>query len=84
MEIDLRRLGIHCRASRRSDCRFSGKIYGRATGKAFNFLCRIRSFTFPEWFKSEYREQYENFVTNKERLTTPFDVHATLEDILSE
>ncbi|CAO1414781.1 unnamed protein product [Diamesa serratosioi] len=40
------------------------------------------SFTFPEWFKNEYPTQYKNFQRNVERLTTPFDIHATLQDIL--
>jgi len=40
------------------------------------------SFTFPDRFKQEYPLQYKNFRINTERLTTPFDIHATLEDIL--
>lgn len=40
------------------------------------------SFTFPQWFKQRYSTQYQNFRTNVNRLTTPFDIHATLEDIL--
>lgn len=40
------------------------------------------SFVFPEWFKMKYSMQYQNFKTNLNRLSTPFDVHATLEDIL--
>lgn len=40
------------------------------------------SFVFPEWFKKKYSMQYRNFETNVNRLTTPFDVHETLEDIL--
>lgn len=40
------------------------------------------SFVFPEWFKQRYPMEYQNFQVNKERLTTPFDIHSTLEDIL--
>ncbi|XP_053693436.1 uncharacterized protein LOC128741554 [Sabethes cyaneus] len=41
------------------------------------------SFSFPEWFKQQYREQYRNFRTNLNRLVTPFDIHETLQDILN-
>lgn len=41
------------------------------------------SFVFPEWFKTKYSQQYRNFQDNLNTLSTPFDVHATLEDILS-
>lgn len=41
------------------------------------------SFVFPDWFKHNYKQEYANFMTNMKRLTTPFDVHATLLDILS-
>ncbi|KAJ6636581.1 hypothetical protein Bhyg_15172, partial [Pseudolycoriella hygida] len=40
------------------------------------------SFVFPEWFKVKYSQQYQNFQDNINTLTTPFDIHATLEDIL--
>jgi hypothetical protein len=40
------------------------------------------SFTFPEWFKMEYKTEYSNFKKNLNRLTTPFDIHATLLDLL--
>ncbi|XP_075146470.1 uncharacterized protein LOC142220931 [Haematobia irritans] len=40
------------------------------------------SFTFPESFKKRFPREYENFVENIDRLTTPFDVHATLKHIL--
>lgn len=40
------------------------------------------SFVFPEWFKLKYSGEYNNFQTNLNRLTTPFDVHETLQDIL--
>lgn len=40
------------------------------------------SFVFPESFKKKFPGEYRNFQTNVDRLTTPFDVHETLEDIL--
>ncbi|XP_048514865.1 uncharacterized protein LOC105688188 isoform X2 [Athalia rosae] len=40
------------------------------------------SFTFPTWFKQVYPHAYANFVYNSQHLTTPFDVHKTLEAIL--
>ncbi|XP_055612685.1 uncharacterized protein LOC129759308 [Uranotaenia lowii] len=41
------------------------------------------AFAFPEWFKRQYAEQYNQFQTNLNRLVTPFDVHETLQDILN-
>ncbi|XP_013399303.1 uncharacterized protein LOC106165596 [Lingula anatina] len=41
------------------------------------------SFRFPEKFQKLYPEAYRNFVTNAQRLTTPFDIHATFIDILN-
>lgn len=40
------------------------------------------SFVFPQKFKQTFPTQYKNFVNNIEQLTTPFDIHETLEDIL--
>ncbi|XP_037947847.1 uncharacterized protein LOC119679522 [Teleopsis dalmanni] len=40
------------------------------------------SFAFPESFKQRYPKPYENFVKNADKLTTPFDVHATLKHLL--
>ncbi|KAL7287426.1 hypothetical protein TKK_0018535 [Trichogramma kaykai] len=40
------------------------------------------SFTFPAWFKQSHPQAYANFVWNTQRLTTPFDVHATLSHLL--
>ncbi|XP_037813807.1 uncharacterized protein LOC119604954 [Lucilia sericata] len=40
------------------------------------------SFAFPESFKKRFPQEYEHFVKNSERLTTPFDIHATLVHIL--
>lgn len=41
------------------------------------------SFTFPTWFKQVYPQAYANFVYNTQYLTSPFDVHKTLENILN-
>nr|XP_034184606.1 uncharacterized protein LOC117606349 [Osmia lignaria] len=41
------------------------------------------SFVFPPWFKKVYPEAYANFLHNTHYLTTPFDVHKTLETILN-
>ncbi|XP_060814232.1 uncharacterized protein LOC132906245 [Bombus pascuorum] len=41
------------------------------------------SFVFPPWFKRVYPEAYANFLHNTHYLTTPFDVHKTLESILN-
>ncbi|XP_076395907.1 uncharacterized protein LOC100877796 [Megachile rotundata] len=41
------------------------------------------SFVFPPWFKKVYPEAYANFLHNTQYLTTPFDVHKTLESILN-
>ncbi|XP_066584356.1 uncharacterized protein [Prorops nasuta] len=41
------------------------------------------SFTFPPWFKKVYPEAHANFIFNTQRLTTPFDVHKTLESIIN-
>lgn len=41
------------------------------------------SFTFPPWFKKVHPLAYENFVHNTKLLTTPFDVHKTLQAILN-
>lgn len=40
------------------------------------------SFTFPPWFKQVHSRAYANFVYNTKHLTTPFDIHKTLEKIL--
>ena len=40
------------------------------------------SFTFPPWFKEVHPAAYANFLHNTQYLTTPFDVHKTLENIL--
>ena len=40
------------------------------------------AFRFPDWFRHVYPEKFKNFVTNSQRLTTPFDVHETLLEIV--
>ncbi|KAL2720926.1 uncharacterized protein V1478_009972 [Vespula squamosa] len=41
------------------------------------------SFTFPPWFKKVHSHAYENFLYNTKHLTTPFDIHKTLQAILN-
>ncbi|GAB0091979.1 uncharacterized protein DMENIID0001_069050 [Sergentomyia squamirostris] len=41
------------------------------------------SFVFPNWWKKKYFQAYSNFQENTQRLATPFDVHATLKDLLN-
>lgn len=36
----------------------------------------------PSWFKQQHPESYQNLQTNSERLTTPYDLHMTLQDLL--
>ena len=43
----------------------------------FNFIM------VPKWFQKVYPEAYKNLKTNEQRLTTPYDVYATLIDILT-
>ena len=40
------------------------------------------AFRFPDWFKRVYPREFNNFVTNSKRLTTPFDIHETLLDLI--
>lgn len=40
------------------------------------------SFTFPPWFAKKHRKIYENLLSNKNKLTTPFDIFATLKDVI--
>ncbi|KYB29144.1 uncharacterized protein LOC664132 isoform X2 [Tribolium castaneum] len=37
---------------------------------------------FPPTFKQQYSKEYLNFLINTKRLTTPFDLHMTLQDVL--
>lgn len=36
----------------------------------------------PEWFKQKHPDYYKNLKTNRNRLTSPFDLHLTLREIL--
>ncbi|XP_069698059.1 uncharacterized protein [Periplaneta americana] len=40
-------------------------------------------FIFPEWFRNKYPTATANLRRNTQRLTTPFDIHETLLDILN-
>lgn len=42
----------------------------------------MMSLAFPRWFHRKYPEAIRNLRENADRLTTPFDVHATLKSIL--
>lgn len=42
----------------------------------------LMSLTFPEWFQEKYSNLYKNLKGNIDKLTTPFDIHETLLDIL--
>lgn len=42
----------------------------------------MMSITFPKWFRKKHPTLYKNLVGNADRLTTPFDIHETLLDIL--
>ncbi|XP_042205989.1 uncharacterized protein LOC121855184 isoform X2 [Homarus americanus] len=39
---------------------------------------------FPPWFKDQYPEAWANLHTNTRRLTSTFDIHVTLRDILTQ
>ncbi|KAL9978381.1 hypothetical protein ACROYT_G015887 [Oculina patagonica] len=41
------------------------------------------SLTFPKWFSEKHTELHRNLVHNSKVLTTPFDVYATLQHLLS-
>ncbi|GLV32565.1 uncharacterized protein CBL_00725 [Carabus blaptoides fortunei] len=36
----------------------------------------------PEWFRQRYPSEYRNLQINAHRLTTPYDLHMTLQDVL--
>ena len=42
----------------------------------------IVMFVFPPWFEKVYPEAFRNFIRNTKILSTPFDLHETLQDIL--
>ncbi|CAH1972433.1 unnamed protein product [Acanthoscelides obtectus] len=39
-------------------------------------------FSFPTWFKKKYPELMDNFKNNTNRLTSPYDLHMTLQHVL--
>lgn len=39
-------------------------------------------FSFPPWFKDRFSREYNTFRSNVDRLTTPYDVYMTLQNIL--
>lgn len=41
------------------------------------------SITLPPWFKNKHPNLYNNLKSNAKKLCTPFDIHATLENILN-
>lgn len=43
----------------------------------------ILKFVMPEWFKSTYRRAVKNLKINSRRLTTPYDLHETLLDLVN-
>ncbi|KAJ8965292.1 hypothetical protein NQ314_004221 [Rhamnusium bicolor] len=40
------------------------------------------SFTFPKWFKEKHKVIYSNFLSNQDKLVTPFDIYTTLKSVL--
>lgn len=40
-------------------------------------------FVFPEWFREKYSTAMANLQVNRKRLTSPFDLHETLKDVLN-
>lgn len=64
-----------------SFCRFAD-IRNTLQGKQEERL-PFFSFIFPSWFKQVHPQAYANFVYNTQYLTTPFDIHKTLENILN-
>ncbi|XP_045199770.2 uncharacterized protein LOC123554018 [Mercenaria mercenaria] len=42
----------------------------------------LMSLTFPKWFRVKYPHLFKNLKKNSNKLTTPFDIHETLLDIL--
>jgi len=43
----------------------------------------MMSFVFPQKFRNKYPDNMRHLVTNVDRLSTPFDLHETLQDILN-
>jgi membrane-anchored protein YejM (alkaline phosphatase superfamily) len=44
----------------------------------------LLSISVPNWFKEKYPDFVRNLQTNTDRLTSPYDLHATLQQILSQ
>lgn len=42
----------------------------------------MMSLTFPKWFRAKHPKLFRNLKENADKLTTPFDIHETLLDIL--
>ena len=42
----------------------------------------MMSIRLPPWFRQKYPEEMHNIKTNSKRLTSPFDIHATLMDLI--
>ncbi|XP_019762962.2 uncharacterized protein LOC125502319 isoform X1 [Dendroctonus ponderosae] len=40
-------------------------------------------FSFPPWFKDRFPREYGNFQKNTDKLTTPYDLHMTLQHVLT-
>ena len=40
-------------------------------------------FILPKWFKQTYPEAHKNLMINRQRLTTPFDIYETMQDLLT-
>ncbi|XP_019871336.2 uncharacterized protein LOC109599750 [Aethina tumida] len=40
------------------------------------------AFRFPRWFKEKHKRAYDNFKANVDKLTTPLDIHDTLQSVL--
>ncbi|XP_066995599.1 uncharacterized protein [Anabrus simplex] len=41
-------------------------------------------FWIPEWFRKRYPESFQNLIMNSDRLTSPYDLHDTLRDVLEK
>lgn len=40
------------------------------------------AFVLPQWFQSQFREEYNNLRENSNKLTTPFDIYSTMRNVL--
>jgi hypothetical protein len=57
----------------RALCVFQGKLEERLP---------MMSLVFPQWFRDRFPQYISNLRANVDRLSTPFDVHETLRDLL--